>query len=138
MFILCSWMISGCWFCSVHAQSDHPAQAVQCFCPKHQSLEHKLVRAKGSWEAGKMNFCVFCWLRGQEVGLRARLDGQQLLDIGHTQCVSWAQVCQILPQEQGFQISNANLETQKTDKCVWKRRRQPNSRGREVKPLLQL
>lgn len=59
-----------------HRQGNASAQSIR-------GLNTSLVRAKGSWEVGKLNF-VFCWLRGQEVGLRACLDGHQLLDVGQT------------------------------------------------------
>lgn len=88
---LASWMFAGCRLCYVCAHSTHAAQLVQCLSQNIRLMKHTHGEAEGqlgSWGAG---LDVWCSSNRQEVGLRARLDGEQLSVRGHTQCVSCVQ-----------------------------------------------
>ena len=87
-------MVSGCWPCFVHAQSNRLAQITQCFSQNFRAVEDVAGEAKGQLDSHEAELCVLRWLGGQEVGLRAWLDGEQLVVRGHAQCVGCLQVCQ--------------------------------------------
>ena len=57
-------------------------------------MKHVPGEAEGQPESCEAELCAWRWLSRQEVGLRAWLDGEQLLVRGHAQCVSCVQVCQ--------------------------------------------
>lgn len=112
-----------------HRQGNASAQSIR-------GLNTSLVRAKGSWEVGKLNF-VFCWLRGQEVGLRACLDGHQLLGVGQTGHKFVRSFIKNKVYRNPMQTSKPRGVVSVSGKEEMARS-QPNSTGRELKPLLQL
>lgn len=57
-------------------------------------MEDMLGEAEGQLKSDEPELCVLCWLRREEVWLRAWLDGEQLFVRGHADCISCVQVCQ--------------------------------------------